>query len=77
MPYLYPYPSLSIPFPLHFLLPYQTPPKYLKTLLGNKKRPGTEVISLIDQVSAIMQGTWAKKEKAEGPFVLCIALGKL
>ena len=49
--------------------------KYLKTLLGNKKRLQSEVVNLPEQVSAIIQGTWAKKEKARGPFVLPVTLG--
>ncbi|CAO2840803.1 unnamed protein product, partial [Amaranthus hypochondriacus] len=49
--------------------------KYLKSLLGNKKRLESEVVNLPEQVSAIVQGTWAKKEKARGPFVLPVTLG--
>ena len=51
--------------------------KYLKTFFGNKKRLESEVVNLPEQVSAIIQGTWAKKEKALGPFVLPVTLGKL
>ena len=51
--------------------------KYLKTLLGNKKRLKSKLFNVPKQVSAIIQGTWAKKEKARGPFVLPITLGKL
>ena len=51
--------------------------KYVKSLLGNKRRLESEVVNLPEQVSAIIKGTWAKKEKARGPFVLLVTLGKL
>ena len=51
--------------------------KYLKTLLGNKKKLESEVVNLLEHVSTIIQGTWAKKEKARGPFVLSVTLENL
>ena len=51
--------------------------KYLKTFLGNKKKLESDVVNLPEQVSAIIQGTWAKKEKAKEPFVLLVTIGKL
>ena len=51
--------------------------KYLKILLGNKKKLESNVVNFPEQVSAIIQGTRAKKDKARGPFVLPMTLGKL
>ena len=51
--------------------------KYPKTLLGNKIKLIAEVVTLPEQVSALIQGTWAKNKKHRGPFVLPITLGKL
>ena len=44
--------------------------------MGNKRNLEGKVISLQKQVSVFIQGTLDKKEKAIGPFVLLVTLGK-
>ena len=51
--------------------------KYLKTLLEDKRKVKSAIVNFLKQVSVIIQGTFAKKEKARGPFVLPLTLGKL
>ena len=42
--------------------------KYLKTLLGNKKKLESKVVNLSEKVSAIILGTWLRKKRLEDPL---------